>query len=109
MQTVTKTMPTKKPGGSTTAKYKKNRNEIREMLMEQLTRAMEKRGFVQELFTMLDKIDEPDKKLRLAIELTRFILPQQAAQRVEIESTEATVEKIVFQQIAPPSHLKPVE
>jgi hypothetical protein len=84
------------------AKTKFNKNEIREALTEQLSRAVHKRGFVDMLFETLDQIKDPDKKLRCAIELMRFVVPQLAAQKIEVEQTTGQVERVVFTPLMAP-------
>ncbi len=82
--------------GRLSTKGKMNRGQLREMFIEQMLRAVESRNFVSELFTMLDEIKDPDKKLRCAIELLKFSMPQLASQRVEVVNEETPVTQIVF-------------
>lgn len=84
------------------AKTKFNKNQIREALTEQLSRAVHTRGFVDKLFETLDEIKDPDKKLRCAIELMKFVVPQLAAQKIEVEQTTGQVERVVFTPLAAP-------
>ena len=80
----------------TSAKTKFNKSQIREALTEQLSRAVHTRGFVDKLFETLDQIKDPDKELRCAIELMKFVVPQLAAQKIEVEQTTGHVERVVF-------------
>ena len=73
-----------------------NRGQLRELLTEQLMRAVESRGFVEEMFKMLNEIKDPDKRLRCSIELLKFAVPQLASQRVEVVNEETPVTQIVF-------------
>jgi hypothetical protein len=73
-----------------------NRGQLRELLTEQLIRAVESRGFVSQMFEMLDQIKDPDKRLRCSIELLKFAVPQLASQRVEVVNEETPVTQIVF-------------
>lgn len=95
--------------GRVTKKGTMNRTELRELFTEQMLRAVEKRGFVDEMFKMLDDIKDPDKKLRCAIELLKFSMPQLASQKVEVVTEETPVTRIVFApSVAPkPLELKP--
>ena len=88
--------------GRVTKKGAMNRTELRELFTEQMLRAVEKRGFVDEMFKMLDEIKDPDKKLRCAIELLKFSMPQLASQKVEVVTEETPVTKIVFAPSATP-------
>ncbi len=89
-------MPKKRTEGTSTQKTKINRAQLREALTEQMLGAINRRGFVDELFKMLDEIKEPDKKLRCAIELLKFSVPQLASQHIKVENEETPVTKIVF-------------
>lgn len=88
--------------GPVSKKTKVNRGQLRELFTEQMLRAVDKRGFVDELFKMLDEIKDPDKKLRCAIELMKFVMPQLAAQKIEVEQVGGQVERVVFTQVTPP-------
>lgn len=90
--------------GSLSKKAKMNRGELRDLFVEQMIRAVEKRGFVNELFIMLDEIKDPKDRLRCGIELLKFTLPQLASQRVEVVNEETPVTRIVFApSVAPPT------
>jgi hypothetical protein len=85
-----------------TAKNKMSRAQLRELFTEQMLRAVETRGFVGELFKMLDEIKDPDKRLGRAIDLMKFVMPQLAAQKIEVEQVGGQVERVVFRPIEPP-------
>lgn len=87
--------------GSVSKKTKMNRGALRELFTEQMMRAVEKRGFVDELFKILDEIKDPDKKLRCALEMMKFVMPQLASQRVEVVNEETPVTQIVFAPAKP--------
>ena len=97
-------MPTKKTEGSVSRKTKMNRGQLRELFTEQMMQAINKRGFVGEMFKMLDKIEDPEKKLKCAIELLKFTVPQLASQRVEVVNEDAPVTQIVFAPAATASN-----
>ena len=85
------------PGNSATAKTRVNSVELRKMFSEQLMRAVEKRGFVDELFKMLDQIEDPAQRLKCGLEMLKFVMPQLSAQRVEVVNEQTPVTQIVFQ------------
>ncbi|RYZ93030.1 MAG: hypothetical protein EOP06_02360 [Proteobacteria bacterium] len=91
--------------GSVSKKSKLNRNQIRDLLSEQISRAIESRGFVELIFKTLDEIPDPKHKLQYMLELMQFVVPKLASQRIEVESAEAPVTHIVFQ----PASLSAVE
>lgn len=82
--------------GSLSKKAKMNRGELRDLFTEQMIRAVESRGFVSELFKMLDEIKDPRDRLRCGIELLKFTLPQLSAQKIEMTTDETPVTRIVF-------------
>lgn len=96
--------------GSISAKGKMNRAALRDLFTEQLIRAIDKRGFVDELFRMLDQIPDPDKRLRCGIELLKFAMPQLSAQKIEMTTDETPVTRIVFQptpiNVTPPKAIE---
>lgn len=83
--------------GRLSTKGKMNRGQLREMFCEQMIRAVESRGFVDELFKMLDQIKCPDKRLKHGLDMLRFVMPQLSAQKIEMTTDETPVTRIVFQ------------
>lgn len=90
-------MSKKTTEGSVSKKTKINRGQLRELFTEQMMRAIEKRGFVDELFRILDQIEDPVHKLRCALELLKFVMPQLASQHIKVESADTPVTHVVFQ------------
>lgn len=102
-------MPKKTTEGSVSKKTKINRGQLRELLTEQMMQAINKRGFVDQMFKMLDQIEEPDKKLRCAIELLKFSVPQLASQHIKVDNESTPVTQIVFRPVEKaPAELKAV-
>jgi hypothetical protein len=84
------------------AKTKFNKNQLRELFTEQMYRAIDKRGFVDQMYKKLDEIQDPEKWLRCSIELLKFVMPQLAAQKIEVEQTGGQVERVVFTPLQAP-------
>ncbi len=94
-------MAKKSSEGSVSKKTKMNRGQLRELFTEQMMRAVESRGFVEELFKILDDIKDPDKKLRCALEMMKFVMPQLASQRIELANEQVPVSQLIFSPSPP--------
>jgi hypothetical protein len=88
--------------GRLSEKGKINRGQLRELFTEQMMRAIETRGFVDYLFKNLDEIKDPKDRVRCGVELLKFVMPQLAAQKIEVEQVGGQVERVVFRPIESP-------
>lgn len=86
--------------GCTNKKTLYTRADFRELLTTALTKKFRDKGFVDYIFAEIEKIEDPASRVRYIIEMLKFIAPQMAAMKVEVEQTPTQITQIKFVEVA---------
>lgn len=81
--------------GCTNKKTLYTRADFRELLTTALTKKFRDKGGVDYLFEEIEKIEDQSAKVRYLIELLKFVAPQMAAMKVEVEDKKAAPVTVV--------------
>jgi hypothetical protein len=75
--------------------------KTRELLLEQITRAVEKRGYIEKLFNTIDSIESAKDKSKLMLDILQYVIPKLASQAIQVTEDKATVTNINVSRAEP--------